>query len=273
MLRVAVVIQTKVPSHATNARIALVVAVMISSTLLDVARSSETALVSESSNFVPKAADDCCVDAGCCDLELPQCGEKIWRLDAGALILHRSTPDAVVLMNDTTDPTRSLNANDFDFDWQAGWQLSLGREMECGRGLQARVMVVDGWTASTSVTINSTLFDPLQINTDPPVFAPNVQTIDATYGSDLIGVEVSWQEPLESGLRLLAGFRYIGFDEQMRALMDAAPQTFSYQTTTQNRLFGFQAGAMTPEICLAGWRLDAGLKAGIFHNSGSQSSF
>lgn len=194
-----------------------------------------------------------------------------WQIGGGVLLLERSTPDSLVLMRDTTDPTRNLNADDFDFDWEAGWELSLARRLSNNNRLEARVMSVDSWNAPAVATTNSTLLNPLRINTNPPTTAPEVQTIDASYGSDLQGLEVNYILD-DRCWNWLVGFRYIELDEQLQANLNALTQVHTYDVGTRNRMYGIQAGGSLAIWSCENWSIDGVLKAGVFYNSQGHSS-
>ncbi len=199
------------------------------------------------------------------------CAGATWIVRADALFLTRSTPDSLVLMQDTTDPSRQLNANAFDFDWRAGWDLSITRS--CGGcATEFRYFKIDALNADTTVATNSTTVDPLRINTNPPLFAPDVQTIDALYGSDLESAELNFAMEIGCHWSLLTGLRYVELDEHLHARMDAGAQTFLYDIQTRNRLYGLQLGAVTRDIAWRKFRADASLKAGVFANSGGQGT-
>jgi len=218
-----------------------------------------------------KGADDAELESAGFDGLCEDC-EPRWSFSGGALIMHRSTPDSIVLMQDTTDPTRNLNADDFDFDWRAGWQVTIGRELTCGGRIETRLLSIDSWNANAAATTNSSLANPLQINTNPPTFAPNVQTIGASYGSDLLSLEVNYAHELSSCFDWLAGFRYLELDELLHADLNAAPQFFTYDINTRNRLYGFQTGLAGSLWNGERWTLSSQLKAGIFHNSAAHAS-
>jgi hypothetical protein len=211
---------------------------------------------------------DGCQCASCNDGSLDDCPSGSgWRFYAGAILLDRSSPGDLPLMQDTTDPTRQLNADDFHFGFEAGWDTSLAYRMARGSEVEARFFIVDSWNEAAAVATNSTLLNPLRINNNPPTFAGATQTIDANLGSDLLSVEVNWLEPVHDNWSLILGFRHAELDELLHAQLNAGPQTFLYDTTTANRLDGFQLGAASRDFCLGHVLANASLKAGIYHNS------
>ena len=208
----------------------------------------------------------------CCETADECAAAPTWIVSAGVLVLERSTPDSLVLMQDTTDPTRNLNADDFDFDWEAGWELSLARQLSSGNRFEARIMSVDSWNAAASATTNSTLLNPLRINTNPPAFVPEVQTIDATYNSELQSLEFNSYFDVGACWQPLLGFRYVELDEHLHANLNAPAQLSTYDIFTQNRMYGFQSGAMASLWSGPRLRVEGVIKAGIYYNSQRHAS-
>lgn len=200
------------------------------------------------------------------------CSCSTWFVRANALIMQRSTPRSLALMQDTTNPAQQLNADDFDFDWQGGWDVQVLRQCDEGLSWDVRYFNLTGWDAATTATTNSTLLNPLRINTNPPTFAPNVQTIDARYGSDLESAELNGRLPVDCNWTGLVGFRYFGLNEDIETQLNAGPQTFFYDIRTRNHLFGIQLGAVSREFCYDAWRFDATIKAGLFADSANHNT-
>ncbi len=198
--------------------------------------------------------------------------ESLWSARPGAVILERDRPNSLVLMQATADPTRNLNADDFNFGFHGGLDMSILRHFDGDRAAEVRYVGVDGWSSATTAITNTTLLMPLIINTQVPVTAPNVQRINATYGSDLESIEANWRRPLGDSWTLLAGFRYVELDEQLRANLVTPVPTFTYDITTQNRMYGFQAGAEAFLYQRGCFSLEGNFKAGIYHNSGAHTS-
>lgn len=75
---------------------------------------------------------------GCDSLASPSCavGCRDWRIMAGANFLKRTRPDSLIWMQETSDPTRNLNADAFDFGLHAGWELSVVRSCRRRKGVR-----------------------------------------------------------------------------------------------------------------------------------------
>lgn len=205
---------------------------------------------------------------GCCC----QCRSPRWSVTAGAIFLTRDSGNDVVLMQDTTDPARRLSSGDFDFDYQAGWEVSAGCYRPCALGLDLRYFGVSEWDASARAVTNSTLLDPLQITTNPPTFAPNVQTIDARQTSELHSFEANLQIPAGRDVTWLAGFRYLQLNESFRSVLDASPQTFTYDVDTDNSLIGGQLGFDAVLLSSEHFSLTSNVSLGLYYNDADQAS-
>lgn len=192
-----------------------------------------------------------------------------WTATADAVALRRGGPESLVLMQDAAAPARNLNADDFDFGFQAGWDLSLVRE-NAGRGVELRVLSVDSWDAATTAIAGPPTL--VRINNAVPFFLPGVTAVNATYDSELLSAEFNLRWQVSDCCTLLAGFRYFELDEYFHADLDAAVLPSTYDTFTRNRLYGAQVGA---EATL--WSIDRltfeGIgKVGIYHDSGYQNT-
>lgn len=194
----------------------------------------------------------------------------IWMVNANAIALHRERPSGDVLFENAVQTSQNLQGSDFDFGYAAGFDLSLIRCLGAGQGVEVRYLKDDGWNSTTAVSTSDT--DPLRINTATPIFLPGGGTIDASYGSQLDNLEINYRRTNE-WLTSIVGFRYIELDERFDAGIDTTSAGLvSYDTTTQNRLYGIQLGVEALLWEHAQWSIGAAAKAGIFHNSGSQNS-
>jgi hypothetical protein len=202
------------------------------------------------------------------------CPSTKWGVRAGALALFRESPDSAVLFVNPLDTTENLDAADFDFGYKAGYELSVMRRLQRWPDVEFRYMGCDAWTARAGTS--TTTAAPLAINAQIPVFLPTGRDITAVYASDLDSFELNLRtDRWLDCVTLLVGFRYLELDEAFQAdLVDAvtpAP-TVRLDTTTQNRLYGVQVGV---EVMLCEWRrfsLDFVGKAGLYHNSGAQTT-
>lgn len=212
---------------------------------------------------------------GCDSCNLPHdcrdVGCRSWRITADAIFLERSRPDSLVLMQDTTDPTRNLNADAFDFGFHAGWEVSAARQLPTGHEIEFRYFGVDQFDAMANVATNPA-GGLVRINTNPPTFDPAVQAIAARYESQLHNFELNLRRPWGESFTLLGGVRYLEVDERLHADLTTPAPTFTYDTLTRNRLYGAQIGAEATLWCAGKLAIDASAKTGIFANAGGHST-
>lgn len=196
-------------------------------------------------------------------------GGATWTATANAVALNRSRPDRLVLMQDAADPARNLNASDFAFGFQSGWDVSLLREND-GRGMEFRFLNVDGWDAGTTAISGPPSL--VRINTTVPFFLPGVTGVKATYTSELLSAEFNLRRQVSDCFTLLAGFRYFELDEYFHADLDAAVIPSTYDTSTRNRMYGAQLGAEARLWSLDRLSFDGVAKIGVYHDSSSQDT-
>lgn len=199
----------------------------------------------------------------------PCCG-PIWTATADALFLHRSTPDSNVLAFNTSDPAENLNSDDFDFGTQAGFDLTLTKQLGSCNAIELRYFGVDHWDASVAAA--TTRDDLLRFNAAVPIFAVSGDAITAEYASQLHNSEVNLTHRLQRCFDVLVGFRYLELDESGGASLVNAATPFDYQVVTLNRLYGAQLG-------LHAWlwnsdfvSIDATGKAGVYGNHAAHDS-
>jgi len=197
-----------------------------------------------------------------------------WAARAGVLALSRQKPDSTVLFVNPFNAAEDLKASDFDFGYTTGLDVAVMRRFDQWPDVEFRYMGTD--TLSAGAGAVTTTAAPLRINTQIPVFLPTGRTIDATYGSDLGSFELNLRSDPQGSHIWLFGIRHVELDEGFHAnLIDAVTPTptVTYDTLTQNRLYGIQVGVET----LLGTfrdRLDFDLvaKVGAYHSVGYQRS-
>jgi hypothetical protein len=203
----------------------------------------------------PSACDSCLMSS---------CKASVWGASVDALFLSRSDPSSRVLVFNTDNPAENLNAEDFQFDTEAGFDLSLTRAVGKRSALELRYFGVDGW--SSRVTAATTRGDLLQFNAAVPVFAESGDAMTAVYTSKLQNAEVNFRHLYSDFVEVLAGFRYVELKEQGSGALVNADVPFNYIAATGNRLYGAQVGADALLWNSDLFRLDITGKAGIFGN-------
>jgi len=225
------------------------------------------------SGCVGPAACTSCGAADCCGGCNSTCG-PFWTVRAAAVVMDRDTPDSLILMENTdpNEPPRNLNSRDFNFDFAAGYDLSLIAQPQSGWGTELRLFSTQDISADATAETLTTFADPLQINTDPPTFVQDVAQVEGSYDSGFHSFELNFRKPC-CDMAWLIGFRYLELDEQaVYGLTGSAPAA-TYYTNTQNRLYGVQAGAEGTLFGCGCFRLDGVAKGGVYYNAARHASF
>jgi len=203
--------------------------------------------------------------------ELAACGGFHPRLQVrvGTTYMNRISESFHVLIESTSNPIRQVNAADFDFGWEPGLDASISQLAWDDTEFEFRFLGLREFSADQFV---DTQGSEVRINSDPAVFAPNVESIDSRMTSAVYGFELNWHWVTYCPFRYIAGFRYVALDEDLTAALDAGPQTFAYSTSTRNDLYGAQIGVTSdPEMPLFGWHCLSWFgKVGIYGNDTRQ---
>lgn len=190
--------------------------------------------------------------------------QPLWLFHAGATFLDRETEDNRILMQNAVDPSEQLNADDFDFGWTAGVEAGLVRRWWDNDGIELRMIHTSELDATANLT---TAVASLQINSSPPVFAPNVSSVSGRYFTKLYSAEANYHHWLGRYASGIIGFRYAAVDDDLLVLVDSNPLDHRYTATTRNDLYGLQVGLLGgPRPCF-GWMIVSGTaKVGVFGN-------
>ena len=165
----------------------------------------------------------------------------------------------LVIDNNGAGPT-VLNARDFGFDYEAGIDAGITyNRCDCPLSLESRYLWISDWTSTRSAT---GLTNP-SINTNPPASNFGARTFTATYQSQFQSFELNLRHQCSDRISVLAGFRYIDFDERLDLDVDGA---LNYWMTS-NDLYGFQIGgdAVLYDNCCR-LRVEAVCRAGVYGN-------
>ena len=197
------------------------------------------------------------------------CYGPSWVFGADAVYMQRSRPDSLVLMHDTGNPARNLNANSLGFDFQPGWAFSLVREND-DRSIEFRCLSVDDWDSTTRAISGAAT--TVRINNAVPFDVPGVTAVNASYSSELLSAEFNLRRQLTDCCTLLGGFRYVELDERFSANMDAGLAASTYTTFSRNRLYGGQLGSEAALWSRGRLTVNGIGKVGVYHNSGGQNT-
>lgn len=196
----------------------------------------------------------------------PRCEARV-----GGVYMNRVGEDFRVLIESTANPIRQVNAEAFDFAWEPGLDLSIRRLAWDDDQFEFRFLGVRGFSADQRVDTGGS---EVRINSDPVFFIPDVDSINATYDSDLYGFELNWHCVTYCPFNYVAGFRYLALDESLRVELNSDPGSYLCRTETRNDLYGMQIGITnSPEMPIFGWScLSWFAKVGIFGNDATQST-
>jgi hypothetical protein len=193
---------------------------------------------------------------------------------------NQATNRPLVVTEQNFDPL--VRAQDLQFPWSPGVRAFYGQRDPCRGGWELGYFGVYGQAASVFVT--PPLDDFLQVP-DPLGGLINLEGESATvrYTSVINGAELNlfststeWRNPSASWLTVdwLAGFRYVGVEEQASitvdcCVTDADKIPVPYGVATRNNLFGAQLGNRS-RWTWRNWAFEGWAKAGLFGNAQEQ---
>jgi hypothetical protein len=173
----------------------------------------------------------------------------------GAVIMKRSTPDNGTFVAANPAGTPFQTGNDFKFDWDTGFDGTLGVRFMARHAIELRFLGIESNASNTFVTPGSFIGGGFT--------GPSGTLFDTTYDTTLRNWELNWRYLWTNQLTLLAGFRAINLEDSQRFRIGPVAQGwYDYD----NRLRGAQIGidwsvlpaASALQINLSG-------KAGLFH--------
>lgn len=198
--------------------------------------------------------DDCPM-ADCC------CG-PLWTAHAGVIFLQRNRSDEHVLVIDgILAPV--VDATDFDFEFETGWELAIERHLSPCCSLEARYFEVDDWSESVALPADSGY--GFNVSTGNYGLFGGTVSGGVQYTSDLSSFEANLRRSL-CCVDLVAGFRYLDLDEDIRLDASNASGFNRVFYDTDNELYGFQLGLDGTIECTSALRLDGSIKFGVYHN-------
>jgi hypothetical protein len=202
--------------------------------------------------------DDCCSKyCGCC--------QPLWTVKAGIVYLDRTNPRPAVLVEDTVTGDPLALAQNYNFNWNAGVDVSAIRTLGGGpNALEVRYFGIDGWQATQDFTTSPIWNFP----TDPPLFGLGVANIHSVYTSRLYSTEVNLRHRSSDRLAWLLGFRWVQVHENLDFNADFGGNQAVISDNVDNNLYGGQIGIDWRVYDRGGpFRIDSIFKAGVFGNS------
>ena len=233
--------------------------------------SNDLVFCSESIEKPTCEANDTSYLGGCNSCGADSCRDDycrpLWSVSAGAIILHRSTPQPSIIAEKYDRTTTFLDASDFSFGWSAGTDIGVTRRVDKFGAFDAidfRYFGVQDSQADTSIFTGTMWRFPnhgnymdSQINTS---YLSQLQSAELNVLRDSSWNRVTW----------IAGARWIGLDERMdMAFRYSSSTPFShFYFPTSNRLFGGQIGAAVKLWENGGpLHINCTSKAGLYDNT------
>ena len=169
--------------------------------------------------------DDCCSCMDCCS--------PLWYGSAGAVFLRRSQPTAGTIIGAQPSGSPAFSrGSDFDFGWDAGPDITLGRRIGCEDSLEARYFNSCAGAGIQFVTPSSFI--------GAGFTGPGGITISGLDVTRLDSGEINWRRQQWEHLALLAGFRWAQLtDNATYKIGPTAAGDYNYI----NHFYGGQLGA------------------------------
>lgn len=216
--------------------------------------------------------------------DLPNVAEPLWTDYAltDALFWGRDNQafnQPLVTLVDSGAPV--ISTQDLQFPVAAGVRAFYGQRNPCECGWELGYFGVYGMSASQFVSTTPPAFlqTPGAIG---PVLTADAETATVTYNSAVNSAEANvfstsheWREFSESWLTVdwLAGFRYVGVEEQATIDMDCCVgpdfANVPYSVRTRNNMFGGQIGSRA-RWTWNRWAVEGWAKAGLLGNAQKQ---
>ena len=191
-----------------------------------------------------------------------------WTVWAGAIFLTRNSPNSQTLLSSGGTPF--FNAQQFNFGTSAGPDINFIRQGE-RFGVDFRYFQVNNIQATRTIIPGLT---PLQLELADPVNVGN-DILSQSYGSSLQSVELNARRNVGANFAVLAGFRYISLQEDLRTRFDLPLDLFpaiNFDVDAINRLYGGQIGVDGTLWSAGRFQLLSTAKAGVYGNTANNAA-
>ena len=213
--------------------------------------------------------DDFCSDCSCVN----NCCCPKWQVRAGAIFLDREDPKPGTLLFDIVHGEAPLDYSDFSFDMDAGWEISLARNLNHCWNIEARYFRVDAWSSNYNGSLDPGLYYVQYQSTRLGTGGGSTDNSSAAvcFASDLQSLELLAKRRLGDRWNLSAGFRCLEANDDIHAFItnvsngDTSDQRF----TADNWLYGFQVGLDGAIMRRGRFRIEGVGKAGVYGNVAS----
>lgn len=205
------------------------------------------------------------------------CGYEPWELtqfygSTRSLVLWRTRPDNRTLVADATTGAALIVTDDLELsDAKYGQEGTFGLRYDSANSIEISGYWLDDGTGMQEIS---------SPNLAVPFFGPGsapfgtLSSVEARGNSSLWNTEFNYIRSLRDGtdspyrVRLLAGTRFIQFDERLSLAMQGTGFTANYDGRIENFMIGGQVGAMaTYPNLLPKLDIDVWGKLGLFGNS------
>ncbi len=198
------------------------------------------------------SCNDCngCASCGSC------CCCDQWNVSAGAVILHRNRPSAGPILVPIVFGNTVVDASDFDYGWNGGPDVTVGRQIDCCNSWEVRYFNDIGAGASETLSFPT---EDFRIATGTPI---GITGMTAVADTDLHSFEFNLRRTLSNNITVIGGFRYLELDDRFGCDLSSGAQ---YGWGENNHLYGGQLGT---DLLLCGdansFHVDSVFKGGLY---------
>jgi len=206
-----------------------------------------------------------CEDWGCCH----QWWCTSWYVRAELLTLFRNHDPRNRDLIQTSGGSTVLSADDFGFELAPGISTMLGRRIDGLTAFELSYFGANQWNDARAYADAANLRLPGSAGIALDDFN-NASVMEVELRSQLHNAEINVLRDGD-GISYLAGFRYLGWHEQISInALDSDLDESAYQVDVSNNLFGGQIGARWAQ-CHEFYDCEITAKAGLFGNEATQS--
>lgn len=260
--------------------VAVTIAVLVLLGFVRRAQAADEGMVVEPLAFGEAFVEEGCPPAGCppaCRVPhvLDPLGvDPLWSGRAEALLLWRQSPQPLVLLENAAGST-ALDASQLGSGMAAGPRFTLFRHTGDDGAIEFNYLRVQTFQALRELPpTTGGYFQTSHGFYCCPSETP-IDTATANLSSALQSFELNRRFPTDGGWQWLTGFRWVEWREAVgiRTSFDDGLFVDSYQSSTFNNLYGWQAGADSILYGLGGpFRIEGLGKAGVYYNNAVQTS-
>jgi hypothetical protein len=213
------------------------------------------------------------------------CDDPRWTVSADYIVLGRvGAPNQTLIeswiIDEGSSETELLNSSDLNQGFHGGPRLGLVRHGKGCFDLELLYFQIDGWSSTQShitnnvwplTSIEHLVFRaPVSILITTPTL-PN-EPMQFTYASKIYNSELNLRWDISNHLSMLAGFRWLELRENLYGGVFGGESPASWNTITQNDLYGFQLGWDAILFRRNRFSIDGIVKAGIYGNYAKQTT-